>query len=154
MGGSHRMLRTFLLLLVASVYGQDTHYCPDGWLVSDVGHKIECIMLSDLEERVTKADAEAICAFHEGWLVDMDEGHGSQKNNLVKSMIIDKEGQPGKPGWPGMQYLDQWWIGATVHGRHGQHNWGNWTWDHSGGEIKWMYLVSEFTIGMTGIVNK
>merc|ERR1712002_602852 len=99
-----RMLGTLLLLLVACVYGQDTHYCPDGWLVSDVGNKIECIMLSDLEEKVTKADAEAICAFHEGWLVDMDEGHGSQKNNLVKSMIIDKEGQPGEPGWPGMQY--------------------------------------------------
>ena len=25
---------------------------------------------------MTKADAETICAFHEGWLVDMDEGRG------------------------------------------------------------------------------
>ena len=26
---------------------------------------------------MTKADAETICAFHEGWLVDMDEGRGN-----------------------------------------------------------------------------
>ena len=33
-------------------------------------------MLSGVDERVTKSDAETICAFHEGWLVDMDEGRG------------------------------------------------------------------------------
>ena len=38
--------------------------------------QIECILLSGVDERVTKADAETICAFHEGWLVDMDEGRG------------------------------------------------------------------------------
>ena len=38
--------------------------------------KVECILLSGVDERVTKSDAETICAFHEGWLVDMDEGRG------------------------------------------------------------------------------
>ena len=38
--------------------------------------QIECILLSGVDERVTKSDAETICAFHEGWLVDMDEGRG------------------------------------------------------------------------------
>merc|ERR1711962_1154920 len=75
-----------LLLLVAAVSSQDTHYCPDGWIVSDIGDKIECIMLSGLKEKVTKADAAAICGFHEGWLVDMDEGHGPQKNNMLKKI--------------------------------------------------------------------
>merc|ERR1711973_1070382 len=71
----------------------------------------------------------------EGWLVDMDEGRGPQKNNLLKSLISDAD--PGSPGFPGNQYGDQWWIGATVHGPHGDHNYGNWTWDHNGIEVKW-----------------
>merc|ERR1719334_1940997 len=138
-----------LLLLVAAVSSQDTHYCPDGWIVSEIGDKVECIMLSGLKEKVTKADAAAISGFHEGWLVDMDEGWGSQKNNLLKSMIVDKEGEIGHHGGPGMQWEDQWWIGATVSGRHGDHNWGNWTWDHTGGEIKWYDWISQNCRGRT-----
>ena len=70
--------------------------------MSDVGGKIECILLGGLEEMVTQEDASILCAFHGGWLVDMDEGHGSAKNNLVKSLISDKEGNGGL-GFPGMQ---------------------------------------------------
>merc|ERR1712212_365796 len=124
-----------LLLLSAAVLAQDTHYCPDGWHISDIGGEVECILLSGLDERVTKADAAVICEFHEGWLVDMDEGRGPQKNNLLKSLINDAD--PGSPGFPGNQYGDQWWIGATVHGPHGDHQYGNWTWDHNGAEISW-----------------
>merc|ERR1712080_800772 len=98
--------------------------------------KIECILLSDIDERVTNEDAAIICSYHEGWLVDMDEGHGPDKNRLLKRLISDAGGQ-GRPGWPGMQYLDQWWIGATVNGPHGDHQWGNWTWDHTGTSIEW-----------------
>merc|ERR1712055_167245 len=122
--------------LVASVSAQDTHYCPDGWLVSDVGGIIECIYLSGLQEKVTKADAEILCAFHEGWLVTLDEGRGPQMNNLIKSFIADKEGQ-GEIGQPGMQYDEQWWIGATVWGPHNEHHYGNWTWDKTGEEMEW-----------------
>ena len=35
------------------------------------------------------------------------------------------------------RYGDQWWIGATVHGPHNDHQWGNWLWDHNGQEIAW-----------------
>ena len=69
---------------------------------------------------MTKADAETICAFHQGWLVDMDEGRGDddddddahikmmtqdgsgpQKNNLIKSLISEVD--PHVPQIPGMQ---------------------------------------------------
>merc|ERR1712080_571957 len=137
MGSPVTMIGKLTLLLVATVSSQDTHYCPDGWVVSDIGDKIECIMLGGLKEKVTKADAELICKGHEGWLVDMDEGWGSQKNNMLKKIIIDKEVEIGHHGGPGMQWLDQWWVGATCSGRHSDHNWGNWTWDHTGTELKW-----------------
>ena len=39
------------------------------------------------------------------------------------------------------RYDDQWWIGATVHGPHGDHSFGNWTWDHNGIEVKWFAIV-------------
>merc|ERR1712076_350873 len=122
--GPPTMAPLLLLALAAVASAQDTHHCPDGWHVSEIGDEIECILLSGLEERLTKADAAIICAFHEGWLVDMDEGHGPQKNNLLKELIADAA--PGEPGWPGMQYGDQWWIGAEVQGPHSDHNWGNW----------------------------
>merc|ERR1719430_1649964 len=107
-----------LLLLVAAVSSQDTHYCPDGWLVSDIGDKIECIMLSGLKEKVTKADAAAICGFHEGWLVDMDEGHGPQKNNMLKKMIFDKEGEIGDHGGGEIRYYD--WMRHEPNDCHSQ----------------------------------
>merc|ERR1711890_113179 len=105
---------TFLLTLLAvTAWAQDTHYCPDGWHVSDVGDTIECILLSN-----------------------MDEGHGGEKNYLLKKLISDAEGQ-GRPGQPGQQWGDQWWIGATVNGPHSDHQYGNWTWDHTGTSLDW-----------------
>merc|ERR1712226_1690455 len=115
--GPPTMAPLLLLALAAVASAQDTHHCPDGWHVSEIGDEIECILLSGLEERLTKADAAIICAFHEGWLVDMDEGHGPQKNNLLKELIADAA--PGEPGWPGsifVMYGDQWGIGAEVLG--------------------------------------
>ena len=50
--------------------------------------QIECILLSGVEERVTKADAETICAFHQGWLVDMDEGRGDDDDAHIKMMMM------------------------------------------------------------------
>merc|ERR1712215_82589 len=79
--------------LLAGIFAQDTHYCPDGWSVSDIDGEIECILLSGLQERVTKADAEAICASHDGWLVDMDEGTGPQKNNFLKQLVSQADGR-------------------------------------------------------------
>ena len=51
--------------------------------------QIECILLSGVDERVTKSDAETICAFHEGWLVDMDEGRGEDcQLQVLKEEVI------------------------------------------------------------------
>merc|ERR1712234_49891 len=97
-----QLLRSLLFRMAVSA--QDTYSCPDGWHISDIGDEIECILLSGVDERVTKSDAETICAFHEGWLVDMDEGRGPQKNNLIKSLISAVD--PHVPQIPGMQYDD------------------------------------------------
>merc|ERR1711890_228868 len=131
------MARVIILLLLGltGVISQDTHYCPDGWHVSNIGDTIECILLGGLEERVTKDDARVICASHEGWLVDMDEGTGGEKNSLLKQLISQADGH--RPDWPGPQFDDQWWIGATCAGPHGSHNWGDWKWDHTGADIEW-----------------
>ena len=51
--------------------------------------QIECILLSGLNERVTKADAAVICEFHEGWLVDMDEGRGEDYNHDARIILGD-----------------------------------------------------------------
>merc|ERR1719433_1074752 len=109
-----------LLVLAAA---QDTQYCPDGWDVVQGRdpNAIECVLLGGLEERVTKSDAELICAGHGGWVVDMDEGHGPAKNNAIKKLISDKQGQ-NNVGPPGYNFQDQWWIGATCDGPHGDHN--------------------------------
>merc|ERR1711992_251363 len=82
------VLPLLVAVIIGAVSAQDTYSCPDGWHINDIGDEIECILLSGVDERVTKSDAETICAFHEGWLVDMDEGRG--------------------PQIPGMQYDDQW----------------------------------------------
>merc|ERR1719309_671422 len=73
------MMFLILAALSAVTLGQDTYYCPDGWVVSEIG------------------------------------GLGDA----------------------GMQWESQWWIGAHVHGPHGDHNFGNWTWDHNGAEVSW-----------------
>merc|ERR1712059_39757 len=120
-----------LLGLIAGAWCQDTHHCPDGWHVSDISGSIECILLSGLEERVTKEDAVAICAYHEGWLVDMDEGHGPEKNRFLRHLVTEAAGQ-GDAGWPGPKFDDQWWIGATVQGHHSDHQYGNYYWNDWG----------------------
>merc|ERR1711970_749611 len=119
------------LLLFAGVLAQDTHKCPDGWHVSDIDGV--CLWLGGLDERVTKADAEAICAYHDAWLADVCCG---TKSSILKQLLSQADGR-GPPGRPGMQWSDQWWLGATCMGEHGSHNWGDWKWDHLGSDVEW-----------------
>merc|ERR1712080_410792 len=97
---SNSMTMKALLILTFTAFAaaQDTHYCPDGWTVSEFGDEKECILLGGLFERVTKRDAVYICAAHDAWLVDMDEGHGGSKNNFIKGLIRqDRTGRLGRP---------------------------------------------------------
>merc|ERR1711970_304059 len=88
--GVTKMLAKVLSLLGLSVgltLSQDTYTCPDGWVISDVGGVVDCILLGGFNEMVTKQDAEIICSFHDAWLVDLDEGHGGQKNRFIANLI-------------------------------------------------------------------
>merc|ERR1712013_34267 len=111
-----RLIMMFLILaaLSAVTLGQDTYYCPDGWVVSEIGGVTECILLGGLDEMVTNDDAAIICQFHGGWLVDMDEGRGSAKNNFLKSLISDADGQGGL-GDAGMQWEIVEWVSQICH---------------------------------------
>merc|ERR1712142_598515 len=78
-------------LSVGLSLSQDTYSCPDGWIVSDVGGVVDCILLGGANEMVTKQDAEIICSFHDAWLVDLDEGHGGQKNKFIANLINEEQ---------------------------------------------------------------
>merc|ERR1712154_191437 len=75
------------------------------------------ILLGGLNEMVTKQDAEIICSFHDAWLVDLDEGHGGQKNRFIANLINEEQ--------------------SNWDGHHDDHDWGYWTWDHAGTEVTW-----------------
>ena len=124
------------ILTLALVKAQDTYLCPDGWHIADIGGVVDCILVGPMDEFVTKQTAELLCDFHDGWIVDMDEGHGGQKNQFVKKLV--EEAQGGNDGGVmGPHYTHQFWIGATCNGPHGDHNNGDWTWDHAGTEVSW-----------------
>merc|ERR1711915_42261 len=92
--GVTKMLPKVLSLLGLSVgltLSQDTYTCPDGWVISDVGGVVDCILLGGFNEMVTKQDAEIICSFHDAWLVDLDEEHGGQKNRFIANLINDEQ---------------------------------------------------------------
>ena len=83
-----QIITTSLAICVTLVLGQDTHYCPDGWVVADIGGIVDCILMGGVGEFVTKQDAEVLCEAHDGWLVDLDEGRGGQKNEFIKQLIM------------------------------------------------------------------
>merc|ERR1711915_478419 len=138
--GSFKKMSAKIFGLLCLSFGfslcQDTYYCPDGWIVSDVGGVVDCILLGGLNELVTKQDAEIICSFHDAWLVDLDEGHGGQKNRFFAN-LINEEQSNWDGGVMGPHFDHQWWIGATCDGHHDDHDWGYWTWDHAGTEVTW-----------------
>merc|ERR1712212_1327681 len=90
---------------------------PNDW------HRQQCLTFLKL------ADPVGYGVYHGGRLVDLADSRGPAKNNLLKSLISDADDHECCD-WPGPQYNDQWWIGATCNGPHSSHNWGNWTWDH------------------------
>merc|ERR1712000_135996 len=127
------------LLVLSAIFSlaiaQETHHCPDAWIVNEYGAVMTCILPAEDHEKVTKGDAELICEGHDGWLVEVDENTSEGKNHWLRHLLEDLVEH--EEGWHGHNYDDQWWIGATVQGEHGDHNWGNWVWDHSNTSVDW-----------------
>lgn len=133
-----------LAVAFLQVNAQDTHKCPDGWLLHEsLNERDECFLFSAYSERVTHDDATAICAAHNAWLADV---HGPRDNSWLKSQLIDvycdanagcanpgeRADQPKRPF-----YDDQFWIGAKTIGHHDTHQPGVWTWEHWNTTVEW-----------------
>jgi len=127
-------MRKFFVVAALAAVAQGAS-CPDGWSKVEVKDSVECVYFGGVSEGVTKADAEILCNYRGGHLVDMDESKGPAKNNAIKALLSDLV--PGEPGRPGMQWDRQWWIGATCMGSHSEHNWGDWKWDSTSTEVEW-----------------
>ena len=71
------MRNTLISLCVLACYSlawaQDTYHCPDGWtLQEDSRGGCRCFLISG-NEAVTRADADILCAFHDGaWVSEID----------------------------------------------------------------------------------
>eukprot|EP00091_Calanus_sinicus_P018899 TRINITY_DN447_c0_g1_i10.p1 TRINITY_DN447_c0_g1~~TRINITY_DN447_c0_g1_i10.p1 ORF type:complete len:176 (-),score=45.65 TRINITY_DN447_c0_g1_i10:51-578(-) len=114
-----------LVVLVAGAWAQDTYYCPDGWFLEEDRSGCRCFMLSG-GEMVTKDDADILCAFHEGWVGELDH---PGINYWLKSKLLANT-EPGE--------FHQFWLGATTEGHHDpDHDQGVWNWPHMGTQVDW-----------------
>merc|ERR1712168_852586 len=124
------MLSYLLPLLVTTlVSGQDTYHCPDGWYWQEhhgVGH---CFFFS--EEQVTKNDAEILCSFHEGYLVEIDR---VAFNYWIKSMLLElyTPEVDAKVPWG-----NQFWMGAVTEEHHSGQQQGT-TFGMTGAVMRWL----------------
>merc|ERR1711887_90347 len=123
------LIMRFLLLaavVVCGVWAQDTYKCPDGWLLEEDRSGCRCFFMSD-GESVTKDDANILCAFHEGWVAELDH---PGINYWLKSRLLDLTD---------IGEYAQFWLGATTHGYHdSDHNQGNWLWPHRNTSVEWL----------------
>merc|ERR1719282_891823 len=115
-----------LAALSGLVLAQDTYHCPDGWLFQEDDGR--CYYFST--EAVTKNDADILCAFHEGWLAEIDI---PRTNYWVKAQLIALQPGAGK-AHPGTH---QYWIGAVTEDHHNDHVNGNWRWQASNTTVTW-----------------
>merc|ERR1712083_1062691 len=75
---------------------------------------------------VTKNDADVLCAFHQGWVAELDH---PGINYWLKSRLLDTT-EIGE--------YAQFWLGATCDGRHdSEHDQGHWTWPHMNQDVQW-----------------
>ena len=69
------VMKLFLLTLCSLLslgLAQDTYHCPDGWLLQEDTSGCRCFYFS-AAEMVTRNDADALCAFHNGaWVAELD----------------------------------------------------------------------------------
>ena len=61
-----------LLLLVSGLAAQDTHHCPDGWVLQEDREACRCFLFSG-REMVTRDDADLLCDYHDrSWVAEVD----------------------------------------------------------------------------------
>ena len=67
-----KLLLLTLCSLLSLGLAQDTYHCPDGWLLQEDTSGCRCFYFS-AAEMVTRNDADALCAFHNGaWVAELD----------------------------------------------------------------------------------
>merc|ERR1711913_122876 len=122
------LIMRFLLLAavaVCGVWAQDTYKCPDGWLLEEDRSGCRCFLVAD-GEAVTKDDANILCAFHQGWVAELDH---PGIEYWLKSVLLDTT-EVGE--------YAAFWLGATTTGRHDpDHNQGEWWWPHKNQSVSW-----------------
>merc|ERR1711935_386293 len=118
-----------LLALVALTGAQDTFHCPDGWLWHEHNGGGRCYLFSN--EAVTKSDADILCAFHGGYLAEVD---APGINYWIKSVLIERTLDTEGRAHPDDQ---QFWIGSVTEDHHDDHVNGNWRWQHSNVSVQW-----------------
>merc|ERR1711926_1951 len=120
-----KLLLLTLCSLLSVGLAQDTYHCPDGWLLQEDTSGCRCFYFS-AAEMVTRNDADALCAFHNGaWVAEMDS---PGINYWLKSQLLDLT-HPGE--------FAQFWLGAFTEGRHNENNPGEWWWPHKNETVQW-----------------
>ena len=59
-------------LLVSGLAAQDSHHCPDGWVLQEDRDACRCFLFSG-REMVTRDDADLLCDYHDrSWVAEVD----------------------------------------------------------------------------------
>merc|ERR1711892_916928 len=116
-------------VLAALVASQDSYHCPDDWEWQEHNGHGHCFFFST--EQVTKQDAEILCSFHEGWLLEIDR---PALNYWIKAQLLEKytEKADAKVPWG-----NQFWMGAVTMDHHNDHVNGNWMWPKQNVSVDW-----------------
>ena len=65
-----KLILIALSAVLAVAMAQDTFHCPDGWTLHEHEDHCGCFLFSG-SERVTREDADILCAFHDGaWVAE------------------------------------------------------------------------------------
>merc|ERR1711951_143798 len=99
-------------------FTQDTYNCPDGWELEEDRSGCRCFLFAP-GEAVTKDDANILCAFHEGWVAELDH---PGINYWLKAKLLDVTD---------IGQYESFWLGAYTSEYHdSNHNPGTWFWPH------------------------
>ena len=77
-----------LSALFAAAMAQDTFHCPDGWELHEAHGNCNCFLFG-ASERVTREDADILCAFHDGaWVAEPSHPGKKPKLWVIMTRLI------------------------------------------------------------------